>query len=104
LEEAQMDQTGGLSPKITPLPGSLQWEWRRCAKPNCWCAAGERGHGPYLYHYWYEDGRRHKQYVPRRRLPGVAAALAAYRALHPSLWTMRQELAALRRLEQEITA
>src|SRR5690349_7759964 len=92
---------GGLSPKTEPLPGSLQVEWRRCGKPNCRCAQGER-HGPYLVRYWYEDGARHKRYVPLTRLAEVQAGLARWRALHPPAWSARRELAALRRLLKEV--
>ena len=93
-------QPGGSFPKITPLPGSLQPEWRRCGKPTCRCARGEP-HGPYVYHYWYEHGRRRKAYVPRDRVEAVAAGIAAWRRLHPPAWTMRQVLVELHRKEQE---
>ena len=94
-------KSGGSSPKTVPLPGSLHWERRRCGKPACRCARGD-GHGPYAYRYWYEAGRRRKQYVPRGRVPEVAAGLARWRELHPPAWTMRQLLAELRRMEQEV--
>ena len=96
-----MDRFGGVSPKTAPLPGSLQPEWKRCGKPGCRCARGER-HGPYFYRYWYEGGRRRRAYVPRTRVPAVAAGIARWRELHPPAWSARQELAELRRLGKEI--
>ena len=94
-------KTGGVSPKIAPLPGSLQLEWRRCGKPGCRCAGGDP-HGPYWYRYWYEAGRRHKAYVSRDRVAEVAASIARWQELHPPLWSTRQLLAELRRLEKEV--
>ncbi len=96
-----MERFGGLSPKTEALPGSLQVEWRRCGKAGCRCARGER-HGPYVYRYWYEGGRRHKAYVPRARVRAVAAALARWREMHPPLWSTRQELVGLNRLGKEV--
>ena len=98
---AKADDFGGLSPKIAPLPGSLQLEWRRCGKPACRCARGHP-HGPYVYRYVYEAGRRRKHYVPRVRVAEVAAGIARWREFHPPAWTMRQLLAELRRMEQEV--
>jgi len=96
-------EDGGLFPKIVPLPGSLHLERRRCGKPTCRCRRGE-WHGPYVYRYWYQDGQRCKAYVPRDRIPEVAAGIAAWQTLHPPVWAMRQALADLRRLEQEIVS
>ena len=88
-------------PKVAPLPGSLQLEWRRCGKPGCRCARGQP-HGPYAVRIWYEDGRRRKRYVPREEVAKVAAGIARWRELHPPAWTMRQALAELHRLEKEV--
>ncbi len=93
--------SGGLFPKIAPLPGSLQFEWRRCGKPACRCARGEP-HGPYFYRCWYEAGRRRKRYVPRRQVAFGLTGIARWRELHPPAWAMRRELAELRRREQEV--
>ncbi|MHB8604723.1 MAG: DUF6788 family protein [Thermoplasmatota archaeon] len=42
----------------------LRRVWVRCAKPSCRCRKdpGSR-HGPYLYHYWWEDGKTRKSYA-----------------------------------------
>ena len=101
MSEGPVANSGGLSPKIVPLPGSLQLEWRSCGKAACRCARGEP-HGPYFYRYWYEAGRRRKRYVPRRHVAFVMAGIARWRELHPPAWAMRQALAGLRRLEMEV--
>ena len=92
---------GGLFPKITPLPGSLHTEWRRCGKAPCCCTRGEL-HGPYWVRRWREAGRQRKAYVPRLRVAEVIAGIVAWRQLHPPAWTMRKVLANLRQLEQEM--
>ena len=92
---------GGVFPKITPLPGSLHAEWRTCGKPTCRCTRGER-HGPYWVRRWWEHGKQRKVYVPRHRLTEVTAGIARWRALHPSLWAMRQVLAELHPQEREV--
>ena len=85
------------SPKIDPLPGSLQPERRRCGKPACRCAVGEL-HGPYWRRYWRQDGVRRRQYVKAADAKRVREALAQWRRLHPPARSLRDELAALRRL------
>ena len=94
-------KSGVLSPKTEPLPGSLQLEWRRCGKPRCRCARGEP-HGPYAVRYWYEAGRRRKEYVPLARVADVAAGIALWRVLYPPVWSTRRLLAELRRLGKEV--
>jgi hypothetical protein len=94
-------ESGGSFPKIIPLPGSLHVEWRRCGKANCSCARGAL-HGPYWVRRWWEHGKQRKAYVPRDRIVEVVASITAWQTLHPPTWTMRQMLAELRRLEQEI--
>lgn len=48
-------------------------QYRRCGKPSCpLCAAGSRGHGPYWYAYWREDGRARSRYMGKQRPPGAA--------------------------------
>ena len=95
-----MSKSGGVFPKTDPLPGSMHLEWRRCGKPTCRCARGQL-HGPYWVRRWRHRGKQRKAYVPRERLGKVMAGIAAWHRLHPPMWAMRQELAALRRREQE---
>ena len=97
VAEGQQVNSGGLLPKI----GSLQAEWRRCGKPRCRCARGTL-HGPYWYLRWREDGRQCRQYVPREQVNAMRAAIARRRRLRPPAWSLRQELAELRRLAQEV--
>ena len=65
--------SGGLFPKIAPLPGSLQIEWKRCGKGSCRCARGEL-HGPYAYLFWRERGRLRKRYVRFAEVERVRAS------------------------------
>jgi hypothetical protein len=97
VAEGQQMNSGGLLPKI----GSLQAEWRRCGKPRCRCARGTL-HGPYWYLRWREDGRQRRQYVPCEQVNVIRAAIAQRRRLRPPAWSLRQELAELRRLAQEV--
>ena len=89
--------SGGLLPKT----GSLQAEWRRCGKPRCRCARATL-HGPYWYLRWREGGRQCRQYVPCEQVNAMRAAIAQRRRLRPPAWSLRQELAELRRLAQEV--
>jgi hypothetical protein len=91
--------SGGLLPKT--LPGSLQAEWRRCGKPGCHCASGTL-HGPYWYRRWRESGRQRRQYVPRDQVNAVRVAIEQRRRLRPPAWSLRQALAELRRLTEEV--
>ena len=44
--------------------GTFQWQMRECGhKERCnKCKSGER-HGPYLYRFYYRDGKRHSEYI-----------------------------------------
>lgn len=99
------DMKSGVSfPKqLEPLPGSLHVEMKRCGNPGCRCARGHP-HGPYVFRRWWEGRRQRKQYVPQHRLKEVEAAIERWRDLHPPAWKIRQELAQLRRFEQEVLA
>jgi predicted ATPase/DNA-binding SARP family transcriptional activator len=48
-------------------------QYRRCGKPGCSrCAAGGRGHGPYWYATWWEEGRQRSRYLGKDA-PAVAS-------------------------------
>lgn len=47
-----------------PLHGWRE-EYRKCGKPNCWCAQGEKSHGPYWYRSVRKDGKVTKEYWGR---------------------------------------
>ncbi len=46
--------------------GTFQWQMRECGhKERCnKCKSGKR-HGPYLYRFYYRDGKRHNEYISR---------------------------------------
>ncbi len=48
--------------------GTFQWQMRECGhKERCnKCKSGER-HGPYLYRFYYRDGKRHSEYIPLKK-------------------------------------
>ena len=56
-----------LESQTTPA-GTFQWQMRECGhKERCnKCKSGER-HGPYLYRFYYRDGKRHSEYIPLKR-------------------------------------
>ena len=60
------------------LWGSLGAVYRRCGKPTCHCATGEK-HGPVFYLTRGEHGRTRNIYVPAELLEEVEAGVAAYR-------------------------
>jgi len=91
---------GGSFPKITPLPGSLHLEWRRCGKPNCRCTRGQL-HGPYLVRRFWQAGKQHKAYVRKAHVAEAMAGIEAWQQLHQPSWTMRQLLTDLHRIEEE---
>ena len=92
-------------PKITPLPGGLHAEWKRCNRPNCRCTAGgDALHGPYLYRRWSDRGRLRRQYVKAADADWVRAGIAEWRRLHPPARSTRDLLAELRCLIRSLEA
>ena len=89
------------SGELLPKTGSLQPEWRRCGKLSCHCATGTP-HGPYWYRRWREGSRQRRQYVPRDEVITVRAAIEQRGQPRPPVWSLRQELAELRRLGEEV--
>jgi hypothetical protein len=92
----------GLLPKIRQLPGSVHAESKRCGKQACRCKRGQL-HGPYWYRHWREHGRQRKAYVGSAEIAATHEAIAAWRRLRPPAWTLRRELAELRRMERAVT-
>ena len=88
-------------PKIEALPGSLQPELKRCGKDRCRCAHGEL-HGPYWYRRWREGGQQHKKYIAPDELETVLMALAHWRRLHPTIWSVRKMLAELHQNSRDL--
>jgi non-specific serine/threonine protein kinase len=49
-------------------------QYRRCGKRDCLlCSGGGRGHGPYWFAYWQEDGRKRSLYLGKQ-IPAAVAA------------------------------
>jgi hypothetical protein len=63
--------------KISPLPGSIHSQMRRCGRTGCKCERGEL-HGPYFFRYWRDDGRLRCTYVKRTELQTVRAQCHAW--------------------------
>lgn len=88
-----MAQSRKPSPKTNAelLTGSLQPEYRRCGKASCHCAQGTL-HGPYIRRNYWQDGKRHRQYV---RLAGVQTAgdaTARWRIEREIHWTLMRQV------------
>ena len=60
------------------LWGSLGEVYRRCGRPTCHCAKGEK-HGPVYYLTRNERGRTRNIYVPEELRAEVEAGVEAYR-------------------------
>ena len=59
------------------LWGSLVAVYRKCGKPTCHCATGEK-HGPVWYLSRREAGRTRMWYIPPEWLPIVQQGVAAF--------------------------
>ncbi|MFN7931084.1 MAG: DUF6788 family protein [Blastocatellia bacterium] len=75
------------------LPGAVVAQWVRCGHSNCKCASGER-HGPYFYHFWWEEGHRRKAYVRLADVEALQTACEAYRTEQRENRQIMQESAA----------
>ncbi|MHA1252743.1 MAG: DUF6788 family protein [Candidatus Helarchaeota archaeon] len=51
--------------------GILMHEYIRCGKKNCKCYNGGALHGPYWYHYYWENGKLKKRYICPVRKPNA---------------------------------
>jgi len=48
--------------------GSFQWQMReRGHKQRCNKCKNGRRHGPYLYRFYYRDGKRHSEYISLKK-------------------------------------
>jgi DNA-binding XRE family transcriptional regulator len=45
------------------------WQYVKCSKANCSTCREGRGHGPYLYLRWIENGRTRATYVKKEKAP-----------------------------------
>jgi hypothetical protein len=56
-----------LESQHTPA-GTFQWQMRQCGHKERFnkCKSGKR-HGPYLYRFYYRDGKRHSEYISLKK-------------------------------------
>ena len=59
------------------LWGSLVTVYRKCGKPTCHCATGEK-HGPVWYLSQHAAGRTRMRFVPAEHLDAVRRGVAAF--------------------------
>lgn len=59
-------------------------------------------HGPYWTLRWREGRRQRKAYVPAAEVDAVFVALAGRRLVAPPAWSIRQALAQIRRLAENL--
>jgi len=59
------------------LWGSLVAVYRKCGKPTCHCATGEK-HGPVWYLSQHEAGRTRMRFVPAEHLDAARRGVAAF--------------------------
>ncbi len=59
------------------LWGSLVAVYRKCGKPTCHCATGEK-HGPVWYLSQHAQGRTHMRFVPPEHLDAVRRGVEAF--------------------------
>jgi hypothetical protein len=63
-------------------PGSLVARYRKCGKPNCYCAGeGERGHGPSWSLTRRVEGKTVTKVIPSSAVPQTKEQIAEYRRL-----------------------
>lgn len=64
-EQEELEDAGRKVLESLDTPrGTYQWEMVRCGHPErCRKCQGGEKHGPYLYRYFYKDGRRTSEYI-----------------------------------------
>ena len=69
-EAEERDHEGGVEipENHETSAGTFQWQMRECGhKDRCnKCKSGER-HGPYLYRFYYRDGKRRSDYISLKK-------------------------------------
>ncbi len=60
----------GIAERLPSRKGTRHYTYRqeyvKCGKEGCKCARG-KGHGPYWYAYWKEQGKLKKRYLGKTR-------------------------------------
>lgn len=58
-------------------PGSLVQNYRRCGRPDCFCAdKQQRGHGPYWLLTWSVNGKTRSRSIPAEQVAATQAQIA----------------------------
>lgn len=58
-------------------PGSLVQNYRRCGRPECFCAdKQQRGHGPYWLLTWSVNGKTRSRSIPAEQVAATQAQIA----------------------------
>lgn len=58
-------------------PGSLVQNYRRCGRPECFCADKQhRGHGPYWLLTWSVNGKTRSRSIPAQQVAATQAQIA----------------------------
>ncbi len=50
---------------------TYQQQYRKCNKPACSTCTTSKGHGPYWYAFWSENGRTKSKYIGKDLPPGI---------------------------------
>jgi predicted ATPase/DNA-binding SARP family transcriptional activator/Tfp pilus assembly protein PilF len=87
--------SGGLPPAGAHVTYSQQY--RRCRKVGCaLCRNGGKGHGPYWFAYWREDGKVRSRYLGKPTPPGVEETRASVAELQQARAASDQAAPSLR--------
>ena len=67
-EERNQESTVEVLENHETPAGTFQWQMRECGhKERCnKCKSGKR-HGPYLYRFYYRDGKRRSEYISLKK-------------------------------------
>jgi hypothetical protein len=71
LERRKLAQRSGTDQRVSSgHTGHYQWEYVACGnKDRCRKCKGGEKHGPYLYRYFYKDGKQKSEYIKLSDLP-----------------------------------
>ena len=83
LERERSIRVKGLADTRVMLRATFGITYRRCGKPNCWCARKEKGH-PYARVTWSENGRSRTKSVNKENIDWVKKAAQNYRKFRKS--------------------
>jgi len=55
-----------IASKVSSDEGTIVLKWLKCGKTDCHCTQSS-GHGPYIYHRIYRDGKTKDKYISRKK-------------------------------------